>query len=115
MPIYEFECNCCGKKYEKIMTHKESEDIIASPCCPNNGRLRKIISLTHFRMNPIFDNAIAGPEGLFGNKHDEYKEKSEESEMNMRKRQEIIENKGERGLVNHVFSDERPLSQDDDF
>lgn len=43
MPIYEYQCGCCGNQYEALVIHSTEDDI---PECPNCGTLKvkKIIS-----------------------------------------------------------------------
>lgn len=53
MPIYEFECQNCGTKYEKIIDDNGVQ-AIHCPKCEKDGKdslAFKIISLTNFKVN----------------------------------------------------------------
>jgi len=94
MPIYEYECDVCGKRFEEIKLHPIEEPDAPMPC-PTCGALsEKVVSKPRVRMGRIYDNAELGPRAFFGEpyaKHEEWKELAEESEMVMKKRQELID------------------------
>jgi putative FmdB family regulatory protein len=53
MPIYEFQCEMCGKKFERISKDKTLQ-AIHCPECEKDGKDNlafKIISRTNFKVN----------------------------------------------------------------
>jgi putative FmdB family regulatory protein len=42
MPIYEYECNQCGKPFEKIVRFSEADQIPACPKCESKDTHKKI-------------------------------------------------------------------------
>jgi len=104
MPIYEFECDTCFTRFEVIESFDESEKPHDCPVC-KGGIGYKVVSIPHFRMRRIYDNAEFGPQTLFGeehSKHGGWKELAEESEMVNRKREEL---KGRGELEDFVFEE----------
>lgn len=49
MPIYEYECNICGVRAEKLVLGDEGYDGVACPYCAG-GLLFKVPSATNFRI-----------------------------------------------------------------
>ena len=49
MPIYEFQCNKCGKRFEKILSLSESLKNIECNC-PEKAPLKKVVSAPSFRL-----------------------------------------------------------------
>ena len=43
MPIYDYECNSCGKKFSKLVLASTPEDSIVCSRCDSND-VRKLIS-----------------------------------------------------------------------
>ena len=49
MPIYEFQCNKCGKRFEKILSlSKSSKNIECN--CPKKAPSKKVVSAPSFRL-----------------------------------------------------------------
>ena len=49
MPIYEFQCNKCGKRFEKILSLSESSK--NTECnCPEKASSKKVVSAPSFRL-----------------------------------------------------------------
>jgi hypothetical protein len=94
------------------MPFEESEGRVICPKCKDT--VRKIPSVATLRFAEWFDNAIAGPEGMYGNYHGSHKEKEEESEEQMRKRQELLD-KGGTALEDYIFDGGRPMEESDEF
>ena len=49
MPIYEFQCSKCNKKFEKILSISESNKKIKCDCC-KDAFAKKIVSAPSFRL-----------------------------------------------------------------
>ncbi|MAJ84050.1 MAG: FmdB family zinc ribbon protein [Gammaproteobacteria bacterium] len=49
MPIYEFQCNKCGKRFEKILSLSESSKNIECNC-PKKAPSKKVVSAPSFRL-----------------------------------------------------------------
>ena len=49
MPIYEFQCNKCGKRFEKIFSLSESLKNIECNC-PEKAPSKKVVSAPSFRL-----------------------------------------------------------------
>ena len=49
MPIYEFQCNKCGKRFEKILNLSESLKNIECNC-PKKAPSKKVVSAPSFRL-----------------------------------------------------------------
>ena len=49
MPIYEFQCNKCGKRFEKILNLSESSKNIECNC-PKKAPSKKVVSAPSFRL-----------------------------------------------------------------
>ena len=49
MPIYEFQCNKCGKRFEKILSLSESLKNIDCNC-PEKASSKKVVSAPSFRL-----------------------------------------------------------------
>ena len=49
MPIYEFQCNKCGKRFEKILSLSESSKNIDCNC-PKKAPSKKVVSAPSFRL-----------------------------------------------------------------
>ena len=49
MPIYEFQCNKCGKRFEKILRLSESSKNIECNC-PEKASSKKVVSAPSFRL-----------------------------------------------------------------
>ena len=49
MPIYEFQCDVCGKRFEKIVSLSESNKKIKCDCSPK-AFAKKVISAPSFRL-----------------------------------------------------------------
>ena len=49
MPIYEFQCNKCGKRFEKIPSLSESSKNIECNC-PKKAPSKKVVSAPSFRL-----------------------------------------------------------------
>ena len=49
MPIYEFQCNKCGKRFEKILSLSESSKDIECNC-PKKAPSKKVVSAPSFRL-----------------------------------------------------------------
>jgi putative FmdB family regulatory protein len=43
MPVYEYRCNSCQKRYSEILSIKDSEDLPACPSCGSED-VQKLIS-----------------------------------------------------------------------
>jgi putative FmdB family regulatory protein len=52
MPIYEYECNQCGKPFEKIVRFSEADQIPACPKCESKD--------THKKISAVFSFGISG-------------------------------------------------------
>ena len=50
MPIYEFQCEACGKVHEVLVL--SSEDLKESNTCECGGELKRIFSRTSSRNSP---------------------------------------------------------------
>ena len=48
MPIYEYECNQCGKSFEKMVRFSEADQIPACPKCENKDTHKKISIVVSF-------------------------------------------------------------------
>ena len=49
MPIYEFQCDSCGKRFEKIVSLSESLKKVKCDCSPK-AFAKKVISAPSFRL-----------------------------------------------------------------
>lgn len=49
MPIYEFQCNKCEKRFEKILSLSESSKNIECNC-PKKAPSKKVVSAPSFRL-----------------------------------------------------------------
>ena len=49
MPIYEFQCDMCGKRFEKIVSLSESNKKVKCDCSPK-ALTKKVISAPSFRL-----------------------------------------------------------------
>ena len=49
MPIYEFQCDVCGKRFEKIVNLSESNKKVKCDCSPK-AFAKKVISAPSFRL-----------------------------------------------------------------
>ena len=49
MPIYEFQCNKCGKRFEKILSLSESLNNVDCNC-PKKAPSKKVVSAPSFRL-----------------------------------------------------------------
>ena len=49
MPIYEFQCNKCGKRFEKILSLSESSKNIECNCT-KKAPSKKVVSAPSFRL-----------------------------------------------------------------
>ncbi len=49
MPIYEFQCDMCGNRFEKIVSLSESNKNIKCDCSPK-AFAKKVISAPSFRL-----------------------------------------------------------------
>ena len=49
MPIYEFQCNDCGIRFEKILSLSESSKNIECNC-PKKAPSKKVVSAPSFRL-----------------------------------------------------------------
>ena len=49
MPIYEFQCDVCGKRFEKIVSLSESNRKVKCNCSPK-AFAKKVISAPSFRL-----------------------------------------------------------------
>ena len=49
MPIYEFQCDVCGKRFEKIVSLSESNKKVKCDCSPK-AFAKKVISAPSFRL-----------------------------------------------------------------
>ena len=63
MPVYEFQCQDCGKKFETVATLAEKEAGL-DPACPKCGRHRarqvfsRFILLTGSKTDNYFDDGL---------------------------------------------------------
>jgi len=93
MPIYEYECDVCGRRFEEIRVSPVKDPDAPMPCKNCSAMARKVISKPRIRMGRIYDNAEYGLRSFFGEehaKHEGWKELAEESEMVMKKREELV-------------------------
>lgn len=49
MPIYEFECSKCNKRFEKIISISNSDQITCD--CSPNAVAKKVVSAPSFRLS----------------------------------------------------------------
>ena len=49
MPIYEFECSKCNKRFEKIISISNSDKITCD--CSPNAVAKKVVSAPSFRLS----------------------------------------------------------------
>ena len=56
MPIYEYECENCGKKVEIFHKRLEQDEVIKCPNCGSN-KMRKLVSLPFINTNSPLDVA----------------------------------------------------------
>ena len=49
MPIYEFECSKCNKRFEKIISMSNSDNITCD--CSSNAVAKKVVSAPSFRLS----------------------------------------------------------------
>tara|TARA_B100000575_G_scaffold256847_1_gene227434 strand:+ start:61 stop:342 length:282 start_codon:yes stop_codon:yes gene_type:complete len=49
MPIYEYQCGVCDKKFERIVSVADSSKTVFCDCSPN-AKAKKIISAPSFRL-----------------------------------------------------------------
>ena len=50
MPIYEFQCLICNKKFEKILSISESNKKVKSDCC-EKAVAKRVVSAPSFRLD----------------------------------------------------------------
>ena len=60
MPIYEYECEDCGKKVEILHKRFGQEESITCPDCGSN-KMRKLVSLPFINTNSPLDVAKKKP------------------------------------------------------
>jgi len=71
MPVYEFQCQDCGKKFEIVATLAEKEAGL-DPSCPKCGRMRarqvfsRFTLLTGSKTDEDFDDDVGAGDDLGG-------------------------------------------------
>jgi putative FmdB family regulatory protein len=61
MPIYEYECNGCGKKYELVLMSIKQKVIPECPKCKSTNA-RKLVSRVRYMSGPAEDGLAANAE-----------------------------------------------------
>ncbi len=59
MPIYEFKCNACSKKFETILTSSAKVSEVTCPECQSKN-IQKTISASSYRLNSSSGSIPAG-------------------------------------------------------
>lgn len=62
MPIYEYVCDACGERFEKLIRSYQTE----APACPSCGGMRVTMQLSTFAAHSGSSKAASGAEGPGG-------------------------------------------------
>jgi putative FmdB family regulatory protein len=62
MPIYEYVCDACGERFEKLMRSYQTD----APACPSCGGMRVTMQLSTFAAHSGSSKAASGADGPGG-------------------------------------------------
>jgi putative FmdB family regulatory protein len=67
MPLYEYQCNNCGKNFEKMMRFSEANLLPVCPACQSQDTRKKISAVASFNAS-LGNNNLSSSGGSCGSR-----------------------------------------------